>query len=148
MCRNQANQLKVAAKDKNVRLVAVAKERLGHEEFTRDYWQPPAELYFDTTEPDYPFFKAINGESMGLVHGLWSYLSGGKVAKNMKLAKGVAGNLKGEGLVLGGILVVASSGDILMHHVEKEVGDQPDPAELAAAISQLAAEEKPTSLSL
>ena len=92
LCREGATQIRDAAAGRDVRLVAVAKERLGHEEFTRDYWPTPAELYFDTVEEGYPFFKESNGESLGLVRGAMNYLFGGEVATNMKRSENVAGN--------------------------------------------------------
>ena len=36
-----------AAKNPNVRLVAIAKDRGSSEAFARLYWPPPAEIYFD-----------------------------------------------------------------------------------------------------
>ena len=41
--------------------------------------------------------------------------------------------------VLGSVIVVSRTGDILFHHKEKVAGDQPDPEELKAAIKQLGA---------
>ena len=92
LCREGAMQIREAAKGRDVRLVAIAKERLGHEEFTREYWPSPAELYFDTVEPGYPFFRASNGESLGLIGGIVSYLLGGEVATNLKRSENIAGN--------------------------------------------------------
>ena len=86
-------QITQAAKDlnQNVRLVAIAKERVGWEEFTRDYWPPPAEIYFDTAEPGYPFFKATNGKNQGVVKMLASYMFGGEVASNLKRSEHIQG---------------------------------------------------------
>ena len=39
--------------------------------------------------------------------------------------------------MLGSVIVVSRTGDILFHHKEKEAGDQPDPEKLKAAIKQL-----------
>ena len=45
------------------------------------------------------------------------------------------GNMfKGEGLVLGSVMVVSSTGEVLFHHKEKVVGDHPDDEELKAAM--------------
>ena len=47
-------------------------------------------------------------------------------------------NMKGSGgSVLGSLLVVSRTGEVLFYHKEKVVGDQPDPEELKAAINQL-----------
>jgi len=130
-------QITQAAHDlnlKNVRLVAIAKDRLGWEEFTRDYWSPPAEIYFDTAEPGYPFFKASNGIKQGVAKMLTSYMFGGAVAENLKRSKDIQGNLKGEGLVLGSVMVVSNTGEVLLHRKEKVVGDHPDNDELRVAM--------------
>ena len=64
--------------------MAIAKEHMGHEEFVRDWWPAPAELYFDTpaSTQDAPIFRACNGRSMGL-SGVGSYLVGGAVKQNV-----------------------------------------------------------------
>ena len=69
-----------------MRLVAIAKEKLGSEEFTRHFWPPPAEIYFDSKEEGYPFFKATNGEKQDIVNFAVSYLAGGTAAENWKNA--------------------------------------------------------------
>ena len=92
MCREGAMQVTKAAKDQDVRLVAIAKERLGHEEFSRDYWPPPAELYFDTASEGYPFFKASNGQSLGVMRGMLSYFLGGDVKENINRSSDIKGN--------------------------------------------------------
>jgi hypothetical protein len=121
-----------------VRLVAIAKEPLGREEFVKDWWAPPAELFLDTGAPGFPVFKEANGGSQGL-SGVASYLVGGAVAKNSKRvdAKGIKGDMKGEGKILGAVLVVDKSGELLFHHQEKSWGDHPTDEDLAAAIDKM-----------
>ena len=77
-----------------MRLVAIAKERDGWEEFTRDYWPPPAEIYFDTADPGYPFFKATNGKNQGVAKMLTSYMFGGEVANNLKRSEHIQGHIE------------------------------------------------------
>jgi len=137
MCREGAMQVTKAAKDQDVRLVAIAKERLGHEEFSRDYWPPPAELYFDTVSEGYPFFKATNGQSLGLMRGVVNYFLGGDVKTNINRSANIKGDYQGEGTILGSVLVVSSTGEVLFHHTEKVWGDHPDDDALKAAIAQL-----------
>lgn len=121
-----------------MRLVAIAKDRLGSEQFTREYWPPPAEIYFDTAKEGYPFFGATNGQEQGLAKMFVSFLFGGQVAKNWKNAGKIPSDMKGSGAsVLGSLLVVSRTGEVLFYHKEKVVGDQPDPEELKAAIKQL-----------
>ena len=133
-----------------VRLVAIAKEREGHAEFTERYWKG-AELFFDTADgvkpPAAPAFAIVNGEWMAL-SGLASYLFGGEVKKNLKRCEqaGFEGNLKGEGTKLGAVLVVDGAGTVLLHHKEQRWGDHPSEEALSAAIAPLCAAKKPSTL--
>jgi len=130
-----------AAKDPNVRLVAIAKDRGGSEAFARVFWPPPAEIYFDSAKEGYPFFRATNGEIQGMAKMMASYLFRGQVFKNWKDANDkikAKDDMKGGGAsVLGSLIVVSRTGEVLFHHKEKVVGDQPDPLQLKAAIEQL-----------
>ena len=89
LCREGARQIIEAAEGKNVRLVAIAKERDGHEEFTRGYWPAEiAEIYFDTFQEGYQYFKATNGTNANLVTSALSLICGcGEVARNNRRAK-------------------------------------------------------------
>ncbi len=118
-------------------MVCVAKERLGHEAFVADFWKAPHELYFDAE--DTPIFKEVNGKSQGLISGFGSYFLGGDVAKAVASAKatGVKGNMDGEGLALGAVLVVSSKGELIMHHLEKSWGDHPEEEALDAALDKI-----------
>ena len=51
----------------------------------------------------------------GLLSGIFSYYTGGAVAQNSARcdAKGVTGNMEGEGLKLGGVFAVAPTGDVI-----------------------------------
>ena len=58
--------------------------------------------------------------------GIFSYLCGGTVAKNLRRvnSKGIQGNLAGEGTILGGVWVVGpGSQGIIFEHREKSWGD-------------------------
>lgn len=111
-----------------MRLVAIAGEHLGHEEFTQDYWK--GELLFDLGKSS--VFKVMGSGKQGLFSGVMSYMTGGSVSKSWALAgsKGVAGNLEGEGFKLGGVWLFAPSG-LLYEHQEKTWGDTVEGAELA-----------------
>jgi hypothetical protein len=155
---------------KGARLIAIAKERLGHEEFLKDHWNKEGgmkdkwllesdqtkkeqeekrdafthpELYYDTWKDSElpgtnPLFRVTNGDSMGL-SGVMSYLFNGVVAKsNARVeTKKIKGDMKGEGKILGSVLVINRHGDVLLHHKEQSWGDHPDDEALYAAINQL-----------
>lgn len=118
-----------------MRLVAIAKDRAGAEDFAALI----PEIYFDSETGGYPFFSLTNGRSQGLAQVIGSYLFGGQVAKNMKnVDQKIPMNFEGKaGSVLGSVIVVDPTGKILYHHKEKVVGDQPDSVKLKAAIKQL-----------
>jgi hypothetical protein len=114
------------------RLIGVVHERLGTDEF-RDFF-PGGLLVLDA---DRNLFKAIGDNKASLFDMLrpsvWKHLSRAK-------SKGVEGNMKGDGMQLGGLLLIASStssgnsgssasssisdiGPLLFQYCEKEFGD-------------------------
>jgi len=119
--------------------VAIAKEKFGSEEFTRHYWPPPAEIYFDSKKEGYPFFKTTNGEKQDIVRMAVSYLLGGSAAQNWRNAdpKIPSSMLGSAGTVLGSVMVVSRTGEVLFHHKEGMVGDPPNPFYLEQAIKKL-----------
>ena len=152
MCRQGAAQLlahKPQLDAAGVRLVAVAKERLGLEEFVKDHWpvHEGVELYIDDSgEPrkdgNTPLFVAANGTAQKW-GGIASALSGfGSAAGAVKRAKqaGFKGNLKGEGFNLGAVLVSGPTGALHLHHRESFWGDHPSDEALEAAIATVVAE--------
>ena len=128
--------LKAELDKQGVRLVAIAGEELGTEEFLKDYWQGN-ELYYDMGKRGlWPIMDS--GKNVG--SNIVSYATGGTVAKNLKRAndKGVAGNLKGEGANRGGVWVLgAGEQGLLLEHQEKVWGDIVDPEEVRKAVSQI-----------
>lgn len=157
------------------RVIAIAKERLGTEEFVKDHWnaaggmrnnwlieknkteegetktttlnQPPAfenpELFYDTVKNSElpganPLFRLANGSSMKW-SGVFSYLTGGAVAKSNKRvdSKNIKGDMEGEGTILGSVLVIDKDGQVLLHHKEQSWGDHPSDEDLFAAITKL-----------
>jgi len=103
-----------------VRLIAVAGEALGHDEFPQ-YWS--GELYFDMDKRD--LFKRSDLKYQGILSGAFSYYTGGAVAKASARcdAKGVTGNMVGEGLKLGGVFAVSPVGEVKFEHKEATWGD-------------------------
>lgn len=121
-----------------MRLIAIAKEPTNHDPFVAQFWPEPAELYLD--EPTkLPIFNECNGKSQGLASGAASYLVGGNVAAAVKRADDlkIEGDVVGEGLVLGTLLVVSKTGELLLHYKEKSWGDHPTDDVLREAISKI-----------
>ena len=142
-----------------VRLVCIAGEALGHEEFLRDYWYTFAaiylavrvlsrteiacrkgELYID--EGKQTVFPVVNPTAPSLMAGICSFFCGGEVKQhvNRVKAKNIQGNFKGEGLKLGGTLVVDPTHGLLFEHQERIWGDNAcagKMAELEKAIAKI-----------
>jgi len=99
--------------------VAIAGETLGAEEF-QSFWS--GELYID--EGKAGVFKVLDAGKQGLLSGAFSYYTGGDVRKNADRcsAKGVEGNMEGEGLMLGGVWAFSPT-ELVYEHKEGTWGD-------------------------
>ncbi|CAN0054188.1 unnamed protein product [Ectocarpus sp. 12 AP-2014] len=112
---------------KGVKLVGVVHEKLGVEEFSGFFKN--GEVYFDEEKA---FFNALGMRWEGL-----SSLMKPSVINNAKRAsaKGVKGNLKGEGRLLGGLLVVGGGDSgIAFEHREAVFGDHASMDAIMAAV--------------
>ncbi|CAM9824519.1 unnamed protein product [Ectocarpus sp. 12 AP-2014] len=113
---------------KGVKLVGVVHEQLGVEEFSGFFKN--GEVYFDEEKA---FF---NGTCPCFTIGLSSLMKP-SVINNAKRAsaKGVKGNLKGEGRLLGGLLVVGGGDSgIAFEHREAVFGDHASMDAIMAAV--------------
>ncbi|CAM9360948.1 unnamed protein product [Hapterophycus canaliculatus] len=131
LCREHALDLSNKQPDfaaKGVKLLGVVHEKLGVEEFSGFFKN--GEIYFDQEKS---FFNALGMRWEGL-----SSMMKPSVIKNAKRAsaKGVSGNLKGEGRLLGGLLVVGGEGDpdIAFEHREAVFGDHASMDDIMAAV--------------
>ncbi|CAB1119444.1 unnamed protein product [Ectocarpus sp. CCAP 1310/34] len=130
LCREHAQDLSNKQPDfaaKGVKLVGVVHEKLGVEEFSGFFKN--GEIYFDEEKA---FFNALGMRWEGL-----SSLMKPSVISNAKRAsaKGVKGNLKGEGRLLGGLLVVGGGDSgIAFEHREAVFGDHASMDAIMAAV--------------
>jgi hypothetical protein len=121
--------------------VVIVKENLDGEvaAFEEDVWQG-GEIYLDQ---EMGFFKALGGgevDQKGLANFLLKVaIPGTVVNKNMKKGEGYKGNMKGEGLIVGGIYVFRQGGEIEFVHREEEIGKVADPDDIVAAAKRAAA---------
>jgi hypothetical protein len=146
LCREEALELSslktfLDSRVPPVRLIAVAGEHLGHQDWQTDgqYWK--GELFFDLGKTG--LFNTMGSGKQGLLSGVLSYSLGGAVATNLERAnaKGVSGNLKGEGFKLGGVWALSPEGAIAYEHKEGCWGDTVHGArleELKTALSSFA----------
>lgn len=131
MCREEAialSNLKPQFEAKNVALYALLHEELGAQEFAEFF---NGKVLLDEEKRFYG-----PDERRMLVTGLlrWS------VWQNMRRAnqKGVEGNLKGDGTLLGSVFLIGPGNQgILYEHREMEFGDHHDNAELLAALEKV-----------
>eukprot|EP00741_Cyanophora_paradoxa_P022782 tig00021517_g22003.t1 len=131
LCREGAadlSKIKPQLDAAGVRMIAVAHEKLGYEDFAKgNYWA--GELYFDE-EKD--LYKALGTQRSG-----WLGMLRPDVWQSIFRAKGKEfdGNVDGDGWQLGGTFVLGPEGVIFAHR-QAHFGDHPDPqAVLAAALT-------------
>ena len=138
LCREQSVRIWNAREQYDaagVKLVCVVHEWIDREidAFRPEYWGGP--LFFDEGKA---FYKAVHGGTLrkgsllALLNPFGEAWRNGKRAQASGLVK--ESNLNGDGLTLGGLLVVARGGDVVYSHGEKTFGDHaPEDEVLAAA---------------
>ena len=112
----------------DIKLVGVVKEELGVSKLCRDYF--PFEISLDNEKE---FYNEINGQSIKwsgfLMPDSWM---NGRRADN----KGIHGNFKGEGTILGGLLCVKNGSEINYVYNERVWGDHAPKNEVENALKQ------------
>jgi hypothetical protein len=126
---------------RGVRLIGIAGEHNGREEFQKGFWR--GELYFDLGKKTW--FPAMHGgkQASFLMSNLCSAFTGGAVYKAYKriAAKGFNWNTEGsQAAVLGGVWVLHPSQGVIYEYREKTWGDNAvsnDYERLMGAINEL-----------
>lgn len=97
-------EIKDKLKEKGIELAAIVHEELGVDEFRSGFW-PSQPIYLNS---DLSFFAAIHDDRKVKKQSLLSGLFSSDMWRRIRKAKdaGVEGNLKGEGKILGGILLM------------------------------------------
>jgi hypothetical protein len=118
--------------------VCIVKEDVEDEvaAFAADVW-PGGEIYLDK---DMTFFKALGGGSVEK-KGLFAFLAkmvlpGTQLKANMKKGEGYKMNLKGEGLIVGGLYVLRTGGAVEFSHREEEIGSHADVDDVITAATR------------
>jgi len=134
LCREEAAELASLvptlqdSKLPTPRLIGIVHETLGVDEFRNKYFKN--DIFWDQ---DKLFYKAIGNNWAG-----FTSLLKPRVWKNFfrAQAKGYTGNLKGEGRLLGGLLVIGPAKQgILLEYKEKEFGDHAKLDDVVKAVS-------------
>lgn len=139
-------EIKPVCEAVDCRIIAVAGEELGSEQFMAEFWS--GELYFDL---DRSWWSVLNGQSQGLFSGATSYLFGRGVSKALatfneyEAAHGkVPDSGQGNGTQLGGVFVFGRWQEddevkVLFAHLEGHWGDYADVDQVRSAVQTLAA---------
>lgn len=122
-----------------IRLVTIVKEDLDGEiaDFQAKVW-PSAEVFVDEKKELYRVASQGKLQKAGLLSFLCCAVC---CSKRRRQSIGAANkehgnNFKGEGLILGSILVVDSTGTVVYAHAEKAFDDHPDFSDVVAAAVQ------------
>ena len=110
---------------------------LGVGEFQSNYWQNKP-LYLDE---ELAFYQALGNRKLSIFKALfrtpWSLYRGIQdVSKRMK-DKNIDGNLAGEGIVQGGVLIIAPGGQELVYEYKEETASELPLDDIEKAILQI-----------
>ncbi|KAI8058601.1 AhpC/TSA antioxidant enzyme-domain-containing protein [Syncephalis plumigaleata] len=145
-CREEAGLIEerrdIIEKQLNTRIYVVFHERPGVDEFVKDYFPHPNDVFIDESKG---FYKATGGGKLRwgglstfLKPSFWSIYQRNR-------SRDVSGNLKGEGRILGGLYVLKpGDGGIQYEHVESQFGDIASLENVIQACEQASGVKLPT----
>jgi prostamide/prostaglandin F2alpha synthase len=135
LCRAEGVQLaaiKDQLEEQGYLLVGVVGEELGHEEFSEGFFN--GEMYLDEGRK----LSKIMASGTQQISGYVNFLLGGEIATEWARAGklGVQGNLKGNGVNLGGVWVIKGGDEpkVLIEYQEKHWGDAVAVSDVLAAV--------------
>lgn len=104
-----------------INLMMIVKDEVGIQDFAQNYWKD--DVYLDEESNFYKVVgdgdvKKANVVGMAMSHRFWSHMAS-------SLWAGYSGNMKGEGFILGGMLIISSMGEIVYKFSEEMPGDTP-----------------------
>jgi len=133
LCREEARELsslKPRLDELGIRLVGVTHQTIGVPEFM-EFFQG-GEVFYDR---DKAFFKAV-GERWQSALSLLRPRVWMNTIRALK--KNIMQNTQGEGLLMGGLLVIAPDGAVTYRYFEKVIGDHAPLSEVRNAIESMA----------
>lgn len=119
--------------------IAIGLAKLDYEDFLKGDYFKEGKVYIDEVKETY---EALNFNKKGATSffGLLNpkmYLKGIQAS-----AKGISGNLKGDGLQLGGTIIVDKQGNVVFKHVQSSYSDQPSLDDIIKASNDYLKENK------
>ncbi|XP_063603768.1 prostamide/prostaglandin F synthase-like [Penaeus indicus] len=137
-CRVGAKELSLLAPQlaqAGVRLIGIGLEELGVEEFIEGKFFD-GELYIDTDKKNYKALNFRNLSVLALIPALVAKVARDTVRKAKQL--GISGDMKGDKMQTGGLLVVSPKGEKVLYEFKQE--NPADHAENAAILKALGLE--------
>ncbi|XP_042865833.1 prostamide/prostaglandin F synthase-like [Penaeus japonicus] len=137
-CRVGAKELSLLAPQlaqAGVRLIGIGLEELGVEEFIEGKFFD-GELYIDTDKKNYKALNFKNLSALGLIPALIAKVARDTVRKAKQM--GISGDMKGDKMQTGGLLVVSPKGEKILYEFKQE--NPADHAENAAILGALGLE--------
>lgn len=116
---------------KHINYAAIGLSELDYEDFVQGKYFEAGKIYLDLTKETY---KALGFGSKGIfsLFGMANPMVYFKAyeAKN----KGISGNMKGDGTLLGGTVILDRDGNIIFSHKQKDYVDQPNSEDMIEAV--------------
>jgi len=143
LCRVWATQLstlKPQLEAHDIDLVAVGLEEFGVDEFFAGNFLK-GDIYLDQ---DYATYKALNFDRASILSLPKQMLSSDVRKLNSEAnSVGISGNMKGDGMQMGGTFVIEKGGKVLFHHKQTGFGDHPKLTDLLSALGLNAEKVEP-----
>jgi prostamide/prostaglandin F2alpha synthase len=116
---------------KKLNHAAIGLAKLDYEDFMKGDYFKGGRVYIDEAKETY---KALNfgSKSIFSLYGManpFVYVKGYEAKK-----RGITGNMKGDGLQLGGTMVVDSNGEVIYKHTQKDYTDNPKVEDIIEAV--------------
>ncbi len=112
---------------------AIGLAKLDYEDFLKENYFRDGKIYIDENKVTY---KALKLPSKGFFSGYGMLSPSVYKMANQASKQGISGNLKGDGLQLGGTYIVDINGNVIYSHLQNGYADHPKEEDLIECVKK------------